>query len=117
MIPAAHPVLCQLKGCKDPASVAVKLHIPAKGYAIDAHTPITVICGVTLCPAHGVTVKASEFINDDIRKALKWLCRATHRADPDIERAFASTISIESEEYLNFCATAHDRQPPQVGHA
>lgn len=102
---------CQKTGCTRPASKALTINVPAKGWPISLHQPVRMVIGVHLCRQCAATVKAAEFLTADtkIKTVIEDMCRTAKQAEPDFARAFVTPISLDGDEYQNFAALRHGR--------
>lgn len=100
---------CQKTGCTRPASKALTINVPAKGWPVSLHQPIRMVLGLRLCRQCAAEATPAEFLTDDMRRATEITCRASKKAEPDFDRAFISPISLDGHEYQNFVALRHGR--------
>jgi hypothetical protein len=93
---------CDKQGCTRRATHAPVLQIPAQGWAIDLHQPISMTIGVELCKDHAATFgdgfKWSD--NPKIKEVVEILTRG--KQPPDFDRAFHTVVRIDSEAYQKF---------------
>jgi hypothetical protein len=79
-----------------------KMNVPATGWAIDQHRPISFVIGLSLCDAHFAECKIGDFLHDGLRggPSTKDIVRimARGRCPPDFDRAFLSKCRIDSDE-------------------
>lgn len=97
---------CRRAGCTAWATWVPKLNIPARGWAIDSHRPVTVIMNLEVCMAH---FDAERMLADLLTPDLKALIREqlVGRVPPDFDRAWISKVPVDSDEYRQFEEVAH----------
>lgn len=102
---------CQKNGCTWPASKALTLNVPAKGWPIALHQPVRMVIGLQLCRQCAAAAKPAEFLAGDItiKATIESVCRTAKKAEPDFDRAFISPISLDGDEYRRFAALQHGR--------
>jgi hypothetical protein len=98
---------CQRQECLRPASMAITLNVPAKGFPISLHQPIRMVLGLRLCRHHARETTAEHLLTPELKGAIEALARG--KAPPDFDRAFVSPISLDSDEYQHFAAMRHGR--------
>jgi hypothetical protein len=102
---------CSEKNCKNQATVAPALFIPAMGVSIHQHTPIKMVMTVPFCNQHFKTMDIKNFMLPEGKRRITEALRAIGRADPDFERAWLKPISIESDEYRELLKASTDDSP------
>lgn len=90
---------CQHTNCTQPATHAIRVNIPAKGFAIDSHTPMRLTLGLELCLKHAKGFKVNDFLTDQFKQTVTDAARAQNRVDPDFKRAFITPILLTDPEY------------------
>ncbi len=93
---------CEHQGCARAATHAPRLNIPAQGWPIDLHQPISMFIGIELCKDHAKTFgdgfKWSD--NPKLKEAIEIVSRG--KAPPDFDRAFHTVTRLDSDEYRKF---------------
>jgi len=84
--------------CSAAAVGVVKIHVPAKGWPIEYHQPLTAIIGVNVCPEHGAPSFTKELLGDPLKRTFKAIATASQRAEPDFDRAWFTVVPFGSKE-------------------
>ena len=98
---------CCWEGCGREASVVPEINIPAQGWPIDAHSPMSCILDIKVCEDHYAKIDINELLfkggpfNEGLAPMFK--AGAAGRQPPDFERAWLSKVPIVSEKYKYFC--------------
>lgn len=105
---------CQRQGCTSPALYAVKINVPARGWPIEWHEPLSAILGLKLCHWHLKQFDLAPFVGKaavppmSLRPNFEAVARM--RGDgapaPDFKRAFVTGVRLDSDEYRQFEARA-----------
>lgn len=105
---------CIREGCTAKATVAPRLNVPAQGWPIDMHRPMTAIVGMPLCEEHFKDVANLEGLKaalgneikggDDLMGLIQATLLAAGKLPPDFDRAWVTRLSINSEEYKSFAS-------------
>jgi hypothetical protein len=97
---------CSSKDCGRLAVCVPKIRVPAEGWPIALHQPLTLLMQMPLCQACFDALKIEEFVGDQSDGKLRQVIRlgATGRQPPDFARAYFERVSIGSGEYRQFCA-------------
>lgn len=95
---------CEHKGCKREALFGVKVCTPATGFAIDLHTPLTMLLGVKLCREHFEELDVAELVKDPkMREIIRIQARACgSMVPPDFARTFKERVRLGSAEWQRF---------------
>lgn len=89
---------CDRKDCTNDAAVAPKIMIPATGYQIEDHTPISAILGLTLCLGCCHCADPQELLVPEVRAMIDHM--TLNRVPPDYARAWIVAVPLGSDEYL-----------------
>lgn len=103
---------CEHEGCPHEATVAPKVNVPATGWAIDLHQPLAVLFAFKVCRDHFEEFK-QQFTwhgNDPLRRAIELAARACHKAAPDFDRVFVSSVKLASDEFAQFERIRQERK-------
>lgn len=92
---------CATNGCDRKGEWAVEMHIPAKGWAIEAHQPLSIICDMPLCRDHATEANLLQAM-PDLRNGIRDVIGAVGRAEPDFDRAWTTPIRRTSPKFLDF---------------
>lgn len=95
---------CENENCEKEATHSITLNVPAKGIAIDLHTPIKMYVGVQLCHEHAKEF-GSDFTWDDnyeLREAIEATIAAAGLSEPDFNKTFHSVVSMNHDGYQQF---------------
>ncbi len=96
------PKPCGWKGCTRAGVFAPKICVPARGFAIDCHQPMTAILGLALCDEHVKATTPAVILSDKLRELFMEITRSQGKARPDFDRAWVSPVSLNSNEYKRF---------------
>ena len=96
---------CQAANCACGATHALRLSVPAKGYARDAHTPITMVVDIRLCERHARAAQPRDLITKKLKENTKDLLKALRYAPPDFDRAWVDLIELGGIEYAEYQRT------------
>lgn len=77
---------CYHTGCTKKATMLGEIRVPATGWPLHKHAPITMIVGHPMCDEHVEDVRVPEIFTPDIRKLFAIMTRG--KAPPDFNRAF-----------------------------
>lgn len=103
---------CQHTGCPRTATHVPKIMVPASGWAIELHTPLSAIMGLKLCEQHAKEFPArDQFFNAETRDQWRDIFSVIVKAmgsqcPPDYERAFTRIVSLTSHEFKQYEAAA-----------
>lgn len=106
---------CQEEGCPHAAKNALKICVPALGWARDLHKPMECIFGLKLCPTHAAKYGADNFLGAQLSeeegnmRQIFWTV-ARGQFEPDFDRAFIELISLNSKEYIMFESMGAQKQ-------
>lgn len=93
---------CDFKGCSEEATCMPKVNVPAMGWPIDMHQPLSFVIGLTLCDKHFASARIGDFLHDGLGtgKSTKEIFRimARGKIPPDFDQAFLSKCGLNSEE-------------------
>lgn len=92
---------CNKIGCKNKGEWAVEVHLPAKGWAIEAHKPISIICDMPLCKDHAAEASLLEAM-PDLRDTIRDVIRNANLAEPDFGRAWTTPLRRSSSKFMEF---------------
>lgn len=98
---------CFESGCRFLPIWAPRLRVPAKGHALDAHTPLSLVMGITFCAQHGDRFKGKRFRrfmkdNEVIREIVDGLMHALRLVEADFARAYVELLAVDSDEWRLF---------------
>lgn len=99
-------IACQHDGCAHAARWAVSVRVPALGWSLEAHTPLSLVMPVKLCRDHFAELTPATFVTDDIRKRVAEVLSALGRTAPDFERAWLEHLPLDHPEVLQLDASA-----------
>lgn len=97
MTPCAHT------GCGRPATHAPKICVPATGWPIDLHQPLSAILMLKVCRQHvAEAFHPTENFKpgSPLRTVFEVLARG--KVPPDFARAFVTPIRLDSDEFQSF---------------
>jgi hypothetical protein len=93
---------CGDSNCEAEATHMPKICVPATGWPIDQHNPISVVMGLKLCLKHTRAFRAKETLGlkgeHTMRKVIEVMAKSYGGVPPDFARAFVQPISIDSPE-------------------
>lgn len=92
---------CASRGCKMPALYVPKVIVPATGWSVEQHQPLSCIVGLSLCKVH----KAKFSIFDAVKRSdieLMFRGIAAGKAPPDFSRLSVAWVELDSEEYRSY---------------
>lgn len=91
---------CNRQNCQEPGKWACKINIPAEGWAINSHQPLSMMIGLEVCDTHFTEIKIEDFLTDDLKELAEKVLEG--KQPPDFARAWMSRISINSPEFKKF---------------
>lgn len=92
---------CCHEGCTRKGEWAVKARIPAKGWSLDLHTPLSIIVGLPLCRDHASEVTLIQTF-PDLRQIIAGFMSMRGLMPPDFDRAWTEAIRRTDPEFLEF---------------
>lgn len=92
---------CAKIGCENKGEWAVEVHVPAKGWAIDAHKPMGIICDMPLCRDHASEASLLEAM-PDLRQEISEVIASAGLAEPDFDRAWTTALRRSSARFAEF---------------
>ncbi len=92
---------CMRNNCADDATSALKICVPATGYPIESHQPISIFLGVKICLKHAAEVTAQEWLKDNRMRQMLTMA-AAGRAAPDFDRAWLKVLALNDPELLAY---------------
>lgn len=101
---------CARDRCRAEATHVPNLRIPAKGHKIAEHTPLSMLLNVPMCLAHTRSAKASEFVIEETRQAVRDLLGTIHMAEPDFGRMYLEPIAMDSAQYGQLQSMSETKQ-------
>lgn len=99
-------MICCVRDCKSFGSRAIKINIPAQGYAIAQHRPIGMILDLAFCPKHADAAKVDDFLTDDSRASIDAALLDSGKAQADFKRAWLKVIRRDGQEFQEFKLSA-----------
>ena len=92
---------CAKNGCQNKGEWAAEVHVPAKGWALSAHTPMSIICDMPLCRDHA---DGENLLDEmpELRGTISDVLQANGRAEPDFDRAWTSPVRRSSKRFAEF---------------
>ncbi len=95
---------CMTTGCPHDAKWAPKINVPAEGWSVEMHQPLSFTMSLAVCDACWPDLKASDFVGPELEKEkgnMRQIARlmTKGKCPPDFERAWLSKVSINSNEY------------------
>lgn len=91
---------CQREQCEKKATLAPKLMVPAKYWAIAAHSPASAIISLRLCKDHYNELKTEDFLTDQFKEIMEMMTEG--KCPPDFDRAFFKSVKLDSYEWIEF---------------
>lgn len=92
---------CASRGCKMPALFSPKIIVPALGWSVEQHQPLSCIVALPLCKVH----KANFSIFDAVKRSdieLMFRGIAAGKCPPDFARLTVAWVELDSEEYQSY---------------
>ena len=97
---------CGIKGCHGTPEWAPKLTVPARGWSIELHQPLTCIVGIPLCTVHMDGFDIFDlFHRKQLREMFQSVTTAAGKCPADVDRLQVSRVRLDSFEYLQFEST------------
>lgn len=98
---------CATKDCSHGAKYIPKICVPAKGWAIDTHEPLSCLMGIEVCESCFKDMTPDMFFGPEVSKEPNNMRRvfeigAAGKCPPDFERAFIERVLISSKEYEKY---------------
>lgn len=93
--------LCAREGCGRKAEWAVEAHIPAKGWAIEVHQPVTLMCDMALCRDHATEEDLLKTV-PEIKEVIASALAQAGLAEADFARAWTTPVRRSSPRFLDF---------------
>lgn len=93
---------CMRTGCLKDATVVPLLKVPAVGWPMAFHTPLTMFISLECCEEHFHDVNVLEVMTDEIREAMVKAIRAFRKTDPDFNRAELHPLPLDDPQYKEF---------------
>jgi hypothetical protein len=86
------------QGLRRRADQAMRICVPATGWAIEAHQPAALVVGLKLCEDCAGRFDGKQFLRDNqnIREIFEILLQDK----PDFERAFAQALPLDHPDVL-----------------
>lgn len=105
---------CQRQGCASPALYAVKISVPARGWPIEWHEPLSAILGLKLCHWHVKQFDLAPVVGKaavpptSLRPIFEAMARirGAGAPAPDFKRAYVTGVRLDSDEFRQFEAQA-----------
>ncbi len=104
---------CQRKDCQHFATGTIVLLVPFEGYGVppknrQASTsemePLQLFIGIEVCKAHGAEIKAADFVNPDMERAVIRACIEQAKPKPDFSRAITGGRPLDDPKYIGYLA-------------
>lgn len=92
---------CSVTGCPHKGEWAIRARIPAKGWSLDLHRPLSILVGMPLCRDHASEQNLLATF-PDLREVVVRILDGAGYAAPDFERAWVEAIRRTDPEYLEF---------------
>ena len=92
---------CARAGCTRKGEWSIEAKIPAKGWSLDAHTPMSIICDVPLCRDHAAEENLLTML-PDLKDIIRNMLASGGYAEPDFDRAWTVPIRRSSPRFLEF---------------
>jgi hypothetical protein len=105
---------CQKRGCEHKGEWAIELHVPAKGWPLDSHKPLTVMCGIPLCRDHAHQDDAGDFFFDANRAVIADMIKSMGFVEPDFDRAWSTPIRRTDPRFIAFQQQVSDAGGPTI---
>lgn len=106
---------CATKECKHGAKFIPRICVPAKGWPIDSHEPLSCMMGIEVCESCFKDMKPEMFfgpaldkIPNNMRKIFE--IGADGKCPPDFDRAYIERVSISSKEYAKYKELTTDKR-------
>jgi len=89
---------CEWKGCREEATRALRVSVPAQDWPIDMHQPARLILSLKCCLEHARAFNAKEFLqeNPKLKEVFRIMLRG--KQPPDFDRAFSEAIGLDDPE-------------------
>ncbi len=103
---------CQEKGCHRFAEFVPRINVPAQGWSVEMHQPLSVIMSLKLCEKHIDGLKAADFLRVGEEKGMARIFEiaAAGKQPPDFDRAWISKVRLTSDEWKTFeCMAAKSK--------
>lgn len=91
---------CAKTGCDRKAEWTVYIRIPAKGFDLSSHEPVTVMADIALCRDDAETLDASAWLTTTFRERLKAEMAQQRLWEPDFDRAWAVPVRRSDPEVI-----------------
>jgi hypothetical protein len=103
---------CCEETCSASATHAVKVFVPATGYQIGFHNPLSCIFGLRLCYEHALAFPVQEMLHQDsrLRAIFESAARSVRGVPPDFKRAWHVPLSLDAPEFITFEAMGERKQ-------
>lgn len=90
--------------CGKPAKWAPKWCVPATGWPIDCHTPLSALGSFPCCDIciEELNAKAMFAENPHFKDIFEMMARGVKGLPPDFDRAFMTKVRLDSDEYRKF---------------
>jgi len=91
---------CMKVGCSAESEGIIKLYVPAEGWAIGAHEPVSVFTGIHVCEECFKKSDAQLVMNKQLRGVIDTVTK--HKSKPDFKRAFINLVKIGTNEFITW---------------
>jgi hypothetical protein len=113
-------VKCAEDTCTLEATHVPKICIPAIGWPIELHQPLSAVMTVPLCLAHARDFRVRETLElrgeRTLRRIFELMAQSLKKLAPDFDRAFVVPVSMSSAEFVEL-DRIRNGLPPIAGHA
>lgn len=88
---------CQHNNCWRDATGPIALRIPATGMPLAEHDPIKCVVGLQVCDECFGTLKAADFLSEQMKKAVN--IATMLKVPPDFDKAFLEHLSYDDKDW------------------
>lgn len=92
---------CDRNECRNTATTAARLCVPASGVPLESHEPLKAVVGLAVCDKCFKELDPADFLSASLEKGLRGIFEilAAGKAAPDFDRAWFEKLSLDSPEY------------------
>jgi len=110
-VPSIATPICSRTGCGAWAACVPKICVPAEGWSIALHQPLSLLLQLPLCDACFAALKVEDFVGEKSDRSLRQvIALAAGRRPPDFGRAFFERVPLGSPEYRKFRAMSERKR-------
>lgn len=97
---------CSRHGCLNRGVWGLKLCVPATGFRLFQHQPMTCLVNVVVCDTHIEGVRSEDFVSVEIQNYMVDFAKKAKKVEPDFRRAYMDGVPVNEREWLLFVAEA-----------